>query len=54
MHDAVSAVIPGASKHEQVLANVKEAKLPPLSNKQMEGVAAIYDKYIRASVHSNW
>lgn len=54
MNDAVSAVIPGASKREQVLSNVKAAELPPLTAEQMNGVTAIYDRYIRASVHPNW
>lgn len=54
MHDAVSAVIPGASKCEQVLTNVKAAELTALTPEQMEGVAAVYDKYIRESVHCNW
>lgn len=54
MQEAVSAVIPGASRPEQVHANVKAAQLPALSPEQMEGVRAIYDRYIRASVHSNW
>ena len=54
MHDAVSAVIPGASKCEQVLTNVKAAELTALTPEQMAGVAAVYDKYIRESVHCNW
>lgn len=54
MHDAVSAVIPGASKKEQVLSNVKAAELPYLTREQMDGVAAIYDKYFRGTVHQNW
>ena len=54
MREAVSAVIPGASRPEQVRANVKAAQLPALSPEQMEGVCAIYDRYIRASVHPNW
>lgn len=54
MHDAVSAVIPGASKHEQVIANVKAATLPALTAEQMAGVSSIYDRYIRNSVHKNW
>lgn len=54
MHDAISAVIPGASKRGQVLSNVKAAELPALSQEQMAGVAAIYDKYIRSAVHANW
>ena len=54
MQEAVSAVIPGASRPEQVRANMKAAQLPALSPEQMEGVRAIYDRYIRASVHPNW
>lgn len=54
MHDAVSVVIPGASKQEQVYANVKASELPELTKEQMEQVADIYNKYIRSSVHSNW
>lgn len=54
MHDAVSAVIPGASRAEQLRSNVKAAELKDLTEEQMQGVAAIYNKYIRSSVHSNW
>lgn len=54
MHDAVSVVIPGASKASQVESNIKSIELPRLSQEQMEGVKAIYDKYIRESVHDNW
>lgn len=54
MHDAVSVVIPGSSKVEQVYANVRAAELPELTAEQMEGVKNVYDTYIRASVHSNW
>lgn len=54
MHDAVGAVIPGASKREQVLSNVKAAELPSLTPEQMAGVHTIYDQYIRQSVHGNW
>lgn len=54
MNDAVTAVIPGASRAEQVLSNVRAAEQAPLTAEQMEGVKAIYDRYIRASVHSNW
>lgn len=54
MHDAVSAVIPGASRKEQVIANVKASKLDDLTEEQMKGVEEIYNKYIRSSVHNNW
>lgn len=54
MHDAVTAVIPGASRAEQVLSNVRAAEQAPLTEAQMKGVQAIYDRYIRPSVHPNW
>ncbi|MGX7200231.1 aldo/keto reductase [Enterococcus nangangensis] len=54
MHEAVSAVIPGASRASQVKANIRAAELPPLTPAQMAGVQEIYDRYVRASVHANW
>ncbi|MFI3237418.1 MAG: aldo/keto reductase [Lachnospiraceae bacterium] len=54
MHDAVSTVIPGASKASQVISNVKAAELATLSTEQMKAVQQVYDTYIRSSVHSNW
>ena len=54
MHDAVSVVIPGASKQEQVYSNVKASQLPELTKEQMDQVTNIYNKYIGNSVHSNW
>lgn len=54
MQEAVTAVIPGASKTAQVLSNVRAAEFPALTPQQMEGVRAIYDRYIRPSVHDHW
>lgn len=54
MFDAVSVVIPGASKVEQVYSNVRAAELPPLTGEQMKGVEDIYNRYLRESVHENW
>lgn len=54
MFDAVSVVIPGASKESQVYDNVKASELPDITEKQMKQVEEIYNKYIRESVHSNW
>lgn len=54
MFDAVSVVIPGASKEYQVLANVRASELPPLTPEQMAGVKEIYDTFIRPSVHPLW
>lgn len=54
MNDAVSVVIPGASKASQLVSNIQAAQLPPLTQEQMDGVQAIYDKYIRSLVHDLW
>jgi aryl-alcohol dehydrogenase-like predicted oxidoreductase len=54
MFPQVSTVIPGASKVEQVLSNVKAGNLPPLSNDKMEAVQKVYEKYIKEEVHYQW
>lgn len=54
MHDAVSVVIPGASKEKQVYSNVRATDIPDLTEEQMNKVKEIYDTYIRESVHNNW
>ena len=54
MHDAVSVVIPGASKEEQVYSNNRALDIPDLTEEQMKAVEDIYNKYIRSSVHDNW
>lgn len=54
MHEEVSVVIPGASKASQVISNVEVTNLERLTSEQMDGVKAIYDKYIKESVHSMW
>lgn len=54
MHDAVSAVIPGASRTSQLLSNVQAGELPPLMEDQMRGVKDIYDRLIRPTVHELW
>ncbi|MGS0973065.1 MAG: aldo/keto reductase [Candidatus Izemoplasmataceae bacterium] len=54
MFDAVSTVIPGASKAEHVASNVKAIDLPPLSQEEMNKVKEIYDLYIKNPVHYLW
>ncbi len=54
MFDAVSTVIPGASKSDQVKANVKSSSLSALTESQMKGVQDIYEKYFKAEIHPNW
>lgn len=52
--DAVSCVITGASRPEQIGQNVKASGLPKLSDAQMKGIRAVYDRYIRNPVHDLW
>ncbi|MFU8793178.1 MAG: aldo/keto reductase [Acholeplasmataceae bacterium] len=54
MFEAVSVVIPGASRPEQVVSNAKAAEMPPLTQAQMDGVKKIYDTYIKDPVHYLW
>jgi aryl-alcohol dehydrogenase-like predicted oxidoreductase len=54
MFDAVSCVIPGASKLWHVGSNVAASALPALTDEQMAGVKAVYEKYIKNPVHYLW
>ncbi len=54
MHSQVSCIIPGASRQEQVISNVKAAEYPDFSPEKMDAVRRIYDKYIRHYVHHCW
>lgn len=52
--DEVSTVIPGASRPEQVVANIKAASLPDFNDDQLQSVKKIYDEYIKDEVHHLW
>jgi aryl-alcohol dehydrogenase-like predicted oxidoreductase len=54
MFDAVSTVIPGASKAEHITNNALASKLPKLTKEQMEIVEKVYNKYIKEPVHYLW
>lgn len=54
MFEAVSVVIPGASRVEQVDSNTAAASLPPLNETQMAALRQIYDTRIRPLVHQLW
>lgn len=54
MHPEVSVVIPGASKAEQIVSNVKASELPALTDEQMNTIKRIYDEKIKESVHHLW
>jgi aryl-alcohol dehydrogenase-like predicted oxidoreductase len=51
---AVSCVIPGARRPEQVADNARAAGLPPLPAATLAAVQEIYDAAIRPLVHQRW
>ncbi len=52
--DAVSCVIPGASKVSQVQSNIQTTALPAITAQQKEQVQQVYDELIKAHVHHRW
>ena len=54
MFPEVGVIIPGASRPEQIVENVKASELPPFTPEQMATVERIYNSNIRASVHHLW
>jgi len=54
MHPAVSVVIPGGRRPDQVRDNVGASDLPALTPRAMQRVREVYDARIRASVHDRW
>ena len=53
-HEAVSTIIPGASKPEQVSVNVDALNFPNLTEEELAKINAVYDKFIKKSVHQLW
>ena len=54
MFPEVTTVIPGASRVEQLEANLAAASLRELTVEEMDGVATVYEHYIRPTVHHLW
>ena len=52
--DAVTCVIPGARRPDQVRDNAAAADLPPLSAETIAAVHEVYDHMIRPLVHHRW
>ena len=50
----VTSVIPGARSPAQAAANAAAAATAPLREEQLAGVRDVYDRLIRAHVHSRW
>ena len=54
MNDAVSCIIPGASKVEQLTSNLQAFSVPDITPVQLVAVQKVYDDYIRNQVHQLW
>jgi aryl-alcohol dehydrogenase-like predicted oxidoreductase len=54
MFQDVTCAIAGSRHPAQAEDNIRAADLPPLSDKAMEGIRVIYDRYIRPQVHELW
>jgi aryl-alcohol dehydrogenase-like predicted oxidoreductase len=54
MFDAVTCVIPGGKRPDQVADNAAADSLPPLPAATMEKAREIYDRRIRPLVHGRW
>lgn len=52
--DAVSCIIPGASRPEQVTSNLATETVPALTPDQRAGMQAVYEKHIKRLVHQRW
>lgn len=50
----VSCIIPGASKVQHLESNLSVFDLPPLAAEKKAAMDAIYDKYIKPTVHQLW
>ncbi len=54
MFDAVSCVIPGASKVEQVESNARASDMDPLTEEEMQTIEDIYNLHVKEHVHHLW
>ncbi len=54
MADAVTCVIPGAKRPDQLDENIKAADAGPLPAQTMENVRQVYDRLIKPLVHQRW
>ncbi|KYF76094.1 aldo/keto reductase [Sorangium cellulosum] len=54
MQDAVTCVIPGAKRPDQVDQNASAADLPALPPETMAKIREIYDRRLRPAIHQRW
>lgn len=53
-HPGVTTVIPGATKIDQVKANVAASGLPPLTKEVHDRLRSLYDKKIRQAIRGHY
>lgn len=54
MHPEVSCVIPGAKNLKQLEDNISASEVADFSPEVMAGIRAVYEKFIKPSVHHRW
>ena len=52
--EAISCIIPGASKESHVLSNLSVYDIPQLSPEKISKMNSIYEHFIKAKVHQLW
>jgi aryl-alcohol dehydrogenase-like predicted oxidoreductase len=50
----ITTAIPGARTPQQAEENARAADLGPLDAEAMAAVKAVYDRRLRATIHSRW
>jgi aryl-alcohol dehydrogenase-like predicted oxidoreductase len=53
-HEAVTAVIPGAKRPNQVEENTRAAELPPLGAELHAALRRLYEERVLEHVHQFW
>ncbi len=52
--DAVSCIIPGASKPQHLISNISATKLSPIDSEKLKAINRIYSDFIKPHVHHLW
>ena len=54
MYDAVSTVIPGASRPQQLISNLEAVTMRKLKKNEMKQIEEIYKEMIYPIAHHQW
>jgi len=54
MFPEVSCIIPGASRPDQVVENVKASQADPLRKQELKIIEKVYSSLIKDKVHHLW